>query len=166
MLQQREKRERERGKRFSANLAKMSLTRRKLQPRLLALLLPLSFLRSFLLADEATAHLFNTGERPAWICFSLLVKVTHHALRRTSPGALTSQFRFACPVMNGCLFCCLSCPVCLEATYVCSAMPCVPDCWGAVWHHYLHTNPIGTFISLSGFTYPGIPIRLEAGQRM
>ena len=28
--------------------------------------------------------------------------------------------------------CCLPCPVCMEATYVCSSMPCVPDWWGAV----------------------------------
>ena len=50
----------------------------------------------------------------------------------------------------------------MEATYVCSAMPCVPDCWGVVWHHYLQTNPIGTFISLSGLAHPS-DLRLDKG---
>ena len=48
----------------------------------------------------------------------------------------------------------------MEAMYCCSAMPCVPDCWGPILHHYLQTNPVGTLISLSGFTYPGTSIRL------
>ena len=37
---------------------------------------------------------------------------------------------FDYPVVNGCLFCCLSCPVCMEAMYRCSAMPCVPKLLG------------------------------------
>ena len=30
----------------------------------------------------------------------------------------------------------------MEAMYCRSAMPCVPDCWGAISHHYLQTNPM------------------------
>ena len=82
------------------------------------------------------------------------------------PWCIDIALLFDNPVVHGCLFCCLSCPVCMGAMYCRSAMPCVPDCWGAVSHHYLQTNPIGTFISLSGFTYPGTSIRLVAGQRM
>ena len=39
-------------------------------------------------------------------------------------------FPFDYPEVSGCLFCCLSCPVCVEAMHLCSAMPCVPELLG------------------------------------
>ena len=38
------------------------------------------------------------------------------------PWCLNVALQFDYPVVNGCLFCCLLCPVCMEATYCCSAM--------------------------------------------
>ena len=36
----------------------------------------------------------------------------------------------SCHVVSGCLFVCWSCPVCVEAVYRCSAMPCVLELLG------------------------------------
>ena len=120
------------------------------------------FLGSFLLPNGINEHHFNPGEQSAWLLFSLCV-FQSPGCNQLGPGALALH---CCLTKWYTAVCCLSCPVCMEAMYCRSAMPCVPDCWGAISHHHLQTNPIGTFISLSGFTYPGTSIRLEAGQRM
>ncbi len=69
------------------------------------------------------------------------------------PWCIDIALQFDCAVMNGCLVCRLSCPVCMEGMHQCSAMPCVPELLG------------GNLAPLPG-TYPGTPIRLGAGQRM
>ena len=57
---------------------------------------------------------------------------------------------FSCHVVSGCWFVCWSCPVCMEAVYryaLCAGIG------GHTYHQYLQTNPIGTFISVSGPSY-------------
>ncbi len=82
------------------------------------------FLGSFLLANEANEHHFKSGERSAWSCFVALLFQSPGPMG-AEPWCLNVALQFDYPVVNGCLFCCLSCPVCMEAMYCCSAMPCV-----------------------------------------
>ncbi len=88
------------------------------------------FLGSFLLANEANEHQFNTGERSARVLFfALLFQSPGPA--GDEPWCIDITLPFDCPVVvNSCLFCCLSCPVCMEAMHRCSAMPCVPELLG------------------------------------
>ncbi len=81
---------------------------------------------------RVTAHLFK-GSLLQTSEVLLLLLSNRDAMACTyrstaSSKALTvAMFLFDYPVVNSCFFCCLSCPVCMEAMYCCSAMPCVPE---------------------------------------